>query len=96
MQERQVTISDTTYPLADPFLVLATQNPIEHEGTYQLPEAQLDRFMLKVNVGYPTRDEEREILDTMATSDAASERSSRRFSRGDRSCPQCRQLHLRG
>ena len=53
MQERQVTISDTTYPLSDPFLVLATQNPIEQEGTYQLPEAQLDRFMLKVNVGYP-------------------------------------------
>lgn len=68
MQERQVTISDTSYPLSDPFLVLATQNPIEHEGTYQLPEAQLDRFMLKVNVGYPTREEEREILDTMATS----------------------------
>src|SRR6478736_986579 len=68
MQERQVTISDSTYPLSDPFLVLATQNPIEHEGTYQLPEAQLDRFMLKVNVGYPTREEEREILNTMATS----------------------------
>ncbi len=68
MQERQVTISDTTYPLPDPFLVLATQNPIEQEGTYQLPEAQLDRFMLKVNVGYPTREEERSILDAMATS----------------------------
>ena len=68
MQERQVTISDTTYPLPDPFLVLATQNPIEQEGTYQLPEAQLDRFMLKVNVGYPTREEERQILDAMATS----------------------------
>ena len=68
MQERQVTISDTTYPLSDPFLVLATQNPIEQEGTYQLPEAQLDRFMLKVNVGYPTREEEREILNSMATS----------------------------
>ncbi|GAT33455.1 MoxR-like ATPase [Terrimicrobium sacchariphilum] len=68
MQERQVTIGDSTYPLPDPFLVLATQNPIEQEGTYQLPEAQLDRFMLKVNVGYPTRDEERSILDAMATS----------------------------
>jgi len=68
MQERQVTIGDTTYPLPDPFLVLATQNPIEQEGTYQLPEAQLDRFMLKVNVGYPTREEERAILDAMATS----------------------------
>lgn len=68
MQERQVTIGDTTYPLPDPFLVLATQNPIEQEGTYQLPEAQLDRFMLKVHVGYPTRAEERGILDAMATS----------------------------
>jgi len=53
MQERQVTIGDQTYPLPDPFLVLATQNPIEQEGTYQLPEAQLDRFMFKLNVGYP-------------------------------------------
>jgi len=68
MQERQVTISEQTYPLPDPFLVLATQNPIEQEGTYQLPEAQLDRFMLKVTVGYPTREEERAILDAMATS----------------------------
>ena len=68
MQERQVTIGTTTYPLPDPFLVLATQNPIEQEGTYQLPEAQLDRFMLKVNVGYPAKDEERHILDAMATS----------------------------
>jgi MoxR-like ATPase len=68
MQERQVTISDQTFKLPDPFLVLATQNPIEQEGTYQLPEAQLDRFMFKVNVGYPTRSEERSILDAMATS----------------------------
>ena len=68
MQERQVTIGDTTYPLADPFLVLATQNPLEQEGTYQLPEAQLDRFMLKLRVGYPTKPEERKILDLMATS----------------------------
>src|SRR5476649_2082835 len=68
MQERQVTIGDQTYPLPDPFLVLATQNPLEQEGTYQLPEAQLDRFMLKVHVGYPTREEERQILDLMATS----------------------------
>jgi MoxR-like ATPases len=68
MQERQITISDQTFPLPDPFLVLATQNPIEQEGTYQLPEAQLDRFMFKVNVGYPTRTEERSILDAMATS----------------------------
>jgi len=68
MQERQVTISDKTFKLPDPFLVLATQNPIEQEGTYQLPEAQLDRFMLKVHVGYPTREEERVILDAMSTS----------------------------
>lgn len=68
MQERQVTIGDTTYPLPDPFLVLATQNPIEQEGTYQLPEAQLDRFMLKVHVGYPTKEEERAILEAMSTS----------------------------
>src|SRR6201992_2757861 len=68
MQERQVTIGDTTYPLPDPFLVLATQNPLEQEGTYQLPEAQLDRFMLKLRVGYPTKAEERKILDLMATS----------------------------
>jgi len=68
MQERQVTIGEQTFALPDPFLVLATQNPIEQEGTYQLPEAQLDRFMLKVHVGYPTREEERSILDAMATS----------------------------
>src|SRR5207302_3454874 len=68
MQERQVTIGETTHKLADPFLVLATQNPIEQEGTYQLPEAQVDRFMLKLNVGYPTKAEERQILDLMGTS----------------------------
>jgi MoxR-like ATPase len=68
MQERHVTISDETFPLPDPFLVLATQNPLEQEGTYPLPEAQLDRFMLKIVVGYPTRKEERMILDAMATS----------------------------
>lgn len=62
MEERQVTIGDTTYPLSEPFFVLATQNPIEQEGTYQLPEAQLDRFMLKLYVDYPSVDEEREIL----------------------------------
>src|SRR5229473_2287074 len=58
MQERQVTIGEQTYPLSDPFLVLATQNPIEQEGTYQLPEAQLDRFMFKIFVSYPTFDDE--------------------------------------
>jgi len=68
MQERQVTIGEKTYPLSDPFLVLATQNPIEQEGTYQLPEAQLDRFMFKLNIGYPQKSEERNILDLMATS----------------------------
>ena len=66
MQEKQVTIGDDTYKLDEPFLVLATQNPIEHEGTYPLPEAQLDRFMLKVEVGYPSREEEKEILWRMA------------------------------
>lgn len=66
MQERQVTIGDGTHRLPDPFLVLATQNPIEQEGTYPLPEAQVDRFMLKVRVTYPTRSQERVILDRMA------------------------------
>jgi MoxR-like ATPase len=62
MQERQVTLGENTFPLEDPFLVLATQNPIEQEGTYPLPEAQIDRFMLKVNVGYPNPEEELEII----------------------------------
>ena len=66
MQERQVTIGDQTFKLEEPFLVLATQNPIEQEGTYALPEAQVDRFMLKLKVGYPSRAEERLILDLMA------------------------------
>jgi MoxR-like ATPase len=69
MQERQVTIGDETYPLPTPFLVLATQNPLEQEGTYPLPEAQIDRFMMKVIVDYPTRAEERAILDSMATTE---------------------------
>ena len=63
MQEHQVTIGSTTFPLEEPFLVFATQNPIENEGTYQLPEAQIDRFMFKMFVGYPTFDQEREILN---------------------------------
>ena len=67
MQEKQVTIGGTTFKLDEPFLVLATQNPIEQEGTYPLPEAQVDRFMLKLHVGYPTRDEEKEILRRMAS-----------------------------
>ena len=62
MQERQVTIGEKTFKLDDPFLVLATQNPIEQEGTYPLPEAQVDRFMLKVVIGYPKKEEEREII----------------------------------
>jgi MoxR-like ATPase len=69
MQERQATIGDTTYRVGDPFLVLATQNPIEQEGTYPLPEAQVDRFMLKLHVGYPTRDEERVIIDRMMSTE---------------------------
>ncbi len=70
MQEKQATIGGQTYPLEEPFLVLATQNPIEQEGTYPLPEAQIDRVMLKVRVGYPSREEERRIVDRMATGQA--------------------------
>jgi MoxR-like ATPase len=66
MQERQVTLGDQTLMLPEPFLVMATQNPIEQEGTYPLPEAQLDRFMLKIVIGYPSKDEEVKILDRMA------------------------------
>src|SRR3954469_18503664 len=66
MQEKQVTIGDTSYPLEQPFLVLATQNPIEQEGTYPLPEAQVDRFMLKLKLTYPSREEELAILERMA------------------------------
>jgi len=65
MQERQVTLGDTTHPLPDPFLVFATQNPIEQEGTYPLPEAQVDRFLMKVRVDYPRKEEERQVLDRM-------------------------------
>src|SRR3989339_109187 len=68
MQERQVTIGEETFKLDDPFLVLATQNPIEQEGTYPLPEAQVDRFMLKVKVDYPSKDEEKRILERVAIS----------------------------
>ena len=67
MQEHQVTIGETTFPLPDPFLVLATQNPIEQEGTYPLPEAQVDRFMLKLVITYPNKKEEKEILERMST-----------------------------
>ena len=71
MQERQVTLGESTYPLPSPFLVLATQNPIEQEGTYQLPEAQLDRFLFKVIVDYPSRDEEFKVLEMMSRTTAA-------------------------
>jgi MoxR-like ATPase len=71
MQERQVTIGDRTYPLPEPFIVMATQNPIEQEGTYPLPEAQIDRFMLMVKVGYPSREEERKIMDRMTSMEPA-------------------------
>jgi MoxR-like ATPase len=81
MQERQVTLGDETFALPDPFIVLATQNPIEQEGTYPLPEAQVDRFMLKVKVGYPTREEERAIMDRMAV--PAPPRASRVVGRED-------------
>ena len=67
MQEKQVTIGDTTYQLNDPFLVMATQNPVEQEGTYPLPEAQVDRFMLKVKIGYPSKVDEMEILERMGS-----------------------------
>ncbi|NRB45057.1 MAG: MoxR family ATPase [Verrucomicrobiales bacterium] len=68
MQERQVTIGDTSYELPDPFIVMATQNPLDQEGTYQLPEAQLDRFLLKVTIDYPNPEEERSILELMSNS----------------------------
>ncbi len=73
MQERQVTIGDTTFDLPKPFLVLATQNPLEQEGTYPLPEAQVDRFMLKVVIDYPTKKEEKEILERMAFTETRTE-----------------------
>ena len=71
MQEKQVTIGDQSFKLEEPFLVLATQNPIEQEGTYPLPEAQVDRFMLKLKIVYPSREEERQILDLMARTGAS-------------------------
>ena len=70
MQERQVTLGECSYPLPNPFLVLATQNPIEKEGTYQLPDAQLDRFLFKVVVDYPSRDEELKVLEMMSSTSA--------------------------
>jgi MoxR-like ATPase len=70
MAEGQVTVDNATYPLGSPFMVIATQNPIEHEGTYPLPESQLDRFLLRVSVGYPARDAELEVLDTHGDHDS--------------------------
>jgi len=75
MQERQVTIGENTFKLDDPFLVLATQNPIEQEGTYPLPEAQVDRFMLKIKIGYPGKKEEKEIMERMAGHEPAEVKS---------------------
>ena len=76
MQERQVTIGESTYKLGNPFLVLATQNPIEQEGTYPLPEAQIDRFMMKLKVDYPNKDEERHILRSSARTDIVKQKKS--------------------
>ena len=76
MQERQVTIGESTYKLGNPFLVLATQNPIEQEGTYPLPEAQIDRFMMKLKVDYPNKDEERHILRSSARTDILKQKKS--------------------
>ena len=87
MQEKQVTIGGTTHILEEPFLVLATQNPIEQEGTYPLPEAQVDRFMLKLHVGYPSRDEEKEILRRMASWRADSRRPRRHAQADSRDAP---------
>ncbi|HWR00504.1 MAG TPA: MoxR family ATPase [Chlorobaculum sp.] len=76
MQEKQVTIGDVSFPLGEPFMVLATQNPVEHEGTYMLPEAQLDRFMMKVIVEYPTFEEELEVMQRASALQASSEAAS--------------------
>ncbi len=76
MQERQVTIGEASYPLPDPFVVMATQNPIEQEGTYPLPEAQIDRFMLMVRVSYPSREEERAVMDRMTQKTVASAKAT--------------------
>jgi MoxR-like ATPase len=71
MQERQITIAGTTFKLEEPFMVIATQNPIEQEGTYPLPEAQVDRFMFKLHIDYPTREEEKIIMQRMSTTNNA-------------------------
>ena len=94
MQERQVTIDGGTHPLARPFLVLATQNPIEYEGTYPLPEAQLDRFLLRVGFGYPSRSDEWEVLSRRARAARGRGRARRRSSTGRR-CSRCRRRSSR-
>ena len=94
MQEHSVTIGGKTYSLDEPFFVLATQNPIEQEGTYPLPEAQLDRFMLKVVIDYPQWDEERRILDDWAKTEGLPEASSS-HNRADSFCKKSGKLHLR-
>ena len=93
MQERQVTIGDSTHQLPDPFLVLATQNPIEQEGTFPLPEAQLDRFMLLIKVSYPTAADERVMLDRMSSLDMPAGQRGRDDRAGPRRAPD-RQLDL--
>ncbi len=94
MQEHEVTVAGNTYKLDPPFFVMATQNPIEQEGTYPLPEAQLDRFMLSINIGYPTRSEEREIVMATTQTDppgdpagAPAARTSSGFSSWSARCP---------
>ena len=88
MQERQVTIEGTTHPLDRPFIVLATQNPIEYEGTYPLPEAQLDRFLLRIGIGYPTREDEWRMLERRVER-AARRRRARAGRRPGRRCSRC-------
>src|SRR5262245_845825 len=94
MQERQVTLGDTTHSLPDPFLVFATQNPIEQEGTYPLPEAQVDRFLLKAKVDYPRREEERQILDRMMPGELRAVASVRGVDAIDRLGRRAREVYL--
>ena len=96
MQEKQVTIGDQTFKLEEPFLVLATQNPIEQEGTYPLPEAQVDRFMLKLKIGYPSRAEERQILDLMARTSGTPTTSAGGRAQADPQGAPGHQRHLHG
>src|ERR1019366_3166 len=90
MQEHRVTAAGKTYQLPEPFFVLATQNPIEHDGTYSLPEAQLDRFMFELKVGYPSKEEEMKIVSTTTGATAVEIKPGLRFSRCSPSCVACR------